>query len=137
MTILNHSLINEWAHYDHNIYMNCWGASMLYLGVLKHPQWLNEKEMRKLLKENVYETLELKVNDIYAIYNIEGALAHTAIYLGNGEFWHKAGNSRTEVTTKNKIDTMYMIPDHGAGFLTKFYRQKTKAQYDIFGRHLR
>lgn len=92
---------------------NCWGFTAYSHGITDVPQWLREKEMNKLLKQNFYEVDTPRRGDVVAWYGSDGeddyCLLHTALYLHNGFIIHKEGERPVEIATVDKAHKTYAI----------------------------
>lgn len=90
---------------------NCWGVTQFVLGFADRLKWLDEFEMKRWLDiytEKIYRPK--KSGDILVVYDMLGTyywLKHTAIYLGNGKYFHKQGSCVAEITTLEGIKETY------------------------------
>lgn len=87
-------------------YYNCWGATLFVLGHARILQWIECGVMRRWLEENT-EPIHRprKPGDIVAVYG--WGLEHTAVYLGNGKYFHKMGSNRAEITDLAGVRKIY------------------------------
>lgn len=97
-------------------YGNCWGTTLYMLGVIKEPRFIDSAEMDPWLDKNTKRVVKPAFGDVLVIrrettdcsciydsapYNCggrseycdaPGALMHTAVYIGDGLYWHQRGH---------------------------------------------
>ena len=81
---------------------NCWGATAHALGAIKKPYWVCGHDMNSFIRKfTKSKSGEFKEGDIVVIYNTDGGrlkkmaeydLIHTAVYIGDGMWYHKLGS---------------------------------------------
>lgn len=85
---------------------NCWGATKFVLGANDRLEWVNGWEMQRWLKLATGEIYRpAKAGDILAVW--EYGLSHTAVYLGNGKYFHKRESNTSEITTLAGVRKIY------------------------------
>lgn len=91
---------------------NCWGATQFVLGFTDRLRWIwDESEMQRWLDmyaEKIYRPK--KPGDILAIHETffgHTYLRHTAVYLGDGKYFHKQGSAKADITTIQGIKDTY------------------------------
>lgn len=106
-------------------YFNCWGATMYVLGHEKRLTWIDQGTMIEWLDENTkhhcspscrchlrseeeFYTLpdNIQPGDILTMWKGDD-LVHTAVYIGRGKFFHKRGESTSEITEISWILWIY------------------------------
>ena len=102
--------------FDNNFdppYANCWALTMLIYGGLKAPKWVTADEIEQWLADNTVDAIgEPRSGDILVMrskynYSRENCIEHTAIYMGNGDYWHKPGNDVGQYTTLAFMQRLY------------------------------
>lgn len=98
---------------------NCWGTTLYIQGVLDEPYWVYGKDMSDWLKSNTYYVPEneVKRGDILVMRDREDtsdqtSLVHTAVYLGDGVYFHKSGSAPAEYTSKHGVIDSYYHTHH-------------------------
>lgn len=94
----------------YNPKFNCWGATQYALGERKKYAWITERVMCQWICEKTVkvEKNSLKIGDILVIScNEYNKLIHTAVYIGNGKWFHKQGKFETSIMTKEEIIKIY------------------------------
>lgn len=97
---------------------NCWGASQYVLKARDTLGWVENQEMTDWLEENTEIVKKPEVGDILTLFNtgmwFDGQrfhfgrrLVHTAVYLGDGEYLHKLGQSRAERVAQRTVFKAY------------------------------
>jgi hypothetical protein len=92
---------------------NCWGATQFVLGFAKRLRWIENHEMYEWLNENTHRIYRpSKWGDILAIYYSDAddrpwGLKHTAVYMGNGQYFHKRGACPAQIVTLKEIKETY------------------------------
>lgn len=96
-----------------NASFNCWGATLFVLNATNCLEWTNDYEMEYFLETKTFPIYEyqLKEGDILVLYGDEyfgeNQLSHTAVYIGNGEYWHKKGELEAETIRLEEILDIY------------------------------
>jgi len=94
---------------------NCWGATLYCLNMDSELLWIDKEEMTEFLDihtKEIDDAPNLKVGDILAMYRDDdhyygSGLCHTAVYLGNGKYFHKKGGGISEITDEIGILDSY------------------------------
>lgn len=129
--MINYIRINKINKLSYSSDVNCWGSTLYALDIENRPKWLDIEAITEFVSNNTkkitgtytnfnrinrYMHNKLEVGDILVIEN-DIEILHTAIYLGNRTFWHKAGSLQAESCDIEPILDLYHYC-HGA---TKFY----------------
>lgn len=94
---------------------NCWGATQYVLRVRDTLAWIEIDEMSDWLIENTEVVKTPEVGDILTLFfaipfdKDKRMLLHTAVYLGDGEYLHKLGQSKAERATKRQVIAHYKM----------------------------
>lgn len=93
----------------YNSEFNCWGATQYLLGHKDKISWINEKKMWSWLdkKTVIINNEKLKAGDILVISRNDGALIHTAVYVGRNKWFHKKGKWEAVRESKEEIINHY------------------------------
>lgn len=96
---------------------NCWGATLFALGQIEELEWTDCQYMTEFLDNETEEINkgEIKIGDILAMYDwYDGdyRLIHTAVYIGNGKFWHKCGGSQSYYHSEVDVLNSYNYDDY-------------------------
>jgi cell wall-associated NlpC family hydrolase len=110
---------------------NCWGATQYALGHRKKYGWVGEQVMWRWLKsKTVLVSDDHQVGDILVISdNRYNQLIHTAVYLGDGIWFHKEGKFEASFHTKQTVIKKYTNEIYFWGERVpkiEIYRLKTK-----------
>ena len=70
---------------------NCWGFTAAHFGWIADIEWVDRDTMINLLSRNTKPVESIEVGDIEAYYDDLGELIHTAVYAGDGLYYHKEG----------------------------------------------
>lgn len=93
---------------EERIQFNCWGATLFVLGVKTRLYWEDELAMDRWLEENTKELYRpRKKGDILVVKDLFGILKHTAVYMGDGKYFHKRGGGIAEVTNLEGVRKVY------------------------------
>lgn len=77
---------------------NCWGATLFVLEGDDSLRWVEDDEMTDWLYDNTDPIEEpTKDGDILVLWRY-GSLWHTAVYMGEGQYFHKKGSNEAEIT---------------------------------------
>lgn len=102
---------------------NCWNATLLALRFSKNVEYTECRYMEHWLANRTVGISRLykrKIGDILVIRALDKELLHTAVYVGDGLYWHKAGyNGKVgyERASLSRILNMY-------GYIHSFRRYK-------------
>lgn len=95
---------------------NCWGTTLYILNELPYLSWVDEFDMQEFLdKKTKPVTDNLQKGDILVLYNTNVTkgnrdhLAHTAVYVGGGRWFHKRGPQDSRFSTKKEVILDYRI----------------------------
>jgi hypothetical protein len=91
--------------------LNCWGATLLILKEKNRLEWVTARRMDKFLKrrtKNVNDANKgLKLGDILVIRDKDSELVHTAVYVGNDNWFHKRGALNSQYDHSRDIVLRY------------------------------
>lgn len=92
----------------HSTYdFNCWGATLYVLGDRDRLKWVDHREMDEFLVEETEPIYRpAKKGDILTV-SVWGRLTHTAVYMGNGRYFHKRGSNSAEITNLAGVRKIY------------------------------
>lgn len=113
-------------------YANCWALTMMICGALDEPKWARLEEVEQWLATctHAYEG-EPRPGDIFVMRSHRNhgrihCIEHTAMYLGNGTYWHKPGSDVGQYTTLEQMQYIY----HDAP-ITEYVRLNSAKDIDI------
>jgi hypothetical protein len=92
---------------------NCWALTMLIWGALDMPKWAAPEEIEEWLFLNTHEAIgKPRPGDVLVMrspfnYGRPNCIEHTAVYMGNGDFWHKPGIDVGQWTTLADMKKIY------------------------------
>jgi cell wall-associated NlpC family hydrolase len=90
---------------------NCWGATLYVLNVSRTLTWVEEHVMQEFLvkRTDKIKTEDIQEGDIFVMYGETwfGYLQHTAVYIGEGMYFHKRGSKHSEITNLEDIFEIY------------------------------
>lgn len=88
---------------------NCYGATRFVLGQAKRLYWTTFSEMQRWLDDNTIKIYRpSKPGDIVTVHVYRDKwLQHTAVYIGNGKYFHKKGSNISEITDLKGIRQTY------------------------------
>lgn len=85
---------------------NCWGATLFTLGARRKLEWVECREMENWLMENTRPIHRpRKQGDILVVERYD--LEHTAVYIGDGKYFHKRGPNTAEITDLAGVRRIY------------------------------
>lgn len=121
-TLVNESKLQQ-AHREGkkgNCGFNCFGASLFVLGRVAKLYWVDCPEITEFINNNTFQINEVQRGDLLIMYaedycddytddqNDEGLIIiHTAVYMGNEEWFHKEGVSRSSFGTQDDVLDSY------------------------------
>ncbi len=83
---------------------NCWNSTLKFHGVPVPRRWEYYASMQAWLEANTHECHKpLKYGDIVWIGYGTDDLEHTAVYVGNGWYWHKNGDRVAEFARLERV----------------------------------
>lgn len=94
-------------------YANCWALTMLICGGLNKPKWVEADEIEKWLALNTHGfNNKVRSGDILVMrspfaYDRNNCIIHTAIYMGEGKYWHKPGSDVGQYATLKDVQKIY------------------------------
>ena len=113
----------------HSKKFNCWGATQFALGMRKKFAWVSEQVMLKWIDKNTTPvTDEVTPGDILILKSSLGTLFHTAVYLGNNNWFHKLGSCETTFSEKEEIIKGYFKDPSSAQILIHRLKKTNKVQ---------
>ena len=88
---------------------NCWGSTQFALNHTKVASWSERSDMENFLSlhSTPVNMHEIKTGDILVMRDLFGTLLHTALYMGNGLFWHKPGSNCARNEKFSEIRSLY------------------------------
>lgn len=99
---------------------NCYCTSLFVLGKREELYWIDCPEITEFINNDTAEVTRVKRGDILVMYaeDIYGdyveqqnedklIIVHTAVYMGNGEWFHKEGGGLSSFTDKKGILNSY------------------------------
>lgn len=112
MTVLNFEQIKKIDNLDNNYCVNCWGSTLNALNVTSKLEWVDLSQIKEFIDNDTIHTDNFDVGTILVMYGNEYCgssyvIIHTAIYLGNDVWWHKAGSLASEHCTIENIFDIY------------------------------
>lgn len=111
MIIQSHIQQMKDATWDgYNPKFNCWGATQYALGQRKRWGWVGAEVMWRWINTKTTPVEgELQEGDVLVIscatYN---KLIHTAVYMGNGKWFHKRGRHDTLIQSQQEVEDCYV-----------------------------
>lgn len=93
----------------YNPKFNCWGATQYALGKRKTYGWVGIQVMETWLHKNTFKIDgEAQVGDILVIKSKKNFfLVHTAVYVGQGVWFHKCGKFETAYESQAEVIKRY------------------------------
>jgi len=91
-------------------YSNCWNSTLLFHKVPVPRRWEDDETIQAWLRANTrrYEQHPRRYGDILWIGDEdEDYIKHTAVYVGNGWYWHKDGDRIAEFATLDRVLQRY------------------------------
>ena len=108
----NLNLANEKGK-DGNSSFNCWGATLFILGAVIELFWATRKEITKFINEKTKLIEEdIKSGDILVLFQKNGKIIHTAVYITEEKLFHKRGNKEAEFTDEEGVKKVYYEYDN-------------------------
>lgn len=100
---------------------NCWNATLFVLGKTDELYWSDNFEIADFINEETFTIPSPSKWDILVLYDFPSSywaeeqgidpeilrICHTAVYIGNGQWFHKRGESQSEFATENEIKEIY------------------------------
>jgi cell wall-associated NlpC family hydrolase len=119
------------ARDGYNSSFNCWGATQYALGQRKRWGWVGENVMwRWLNSKTEVVTGKVRLGDVLVISSaLRGNLIHTAVYMGEGLWFHKQGKFEASSQSKSKVISIYttdLYIYNGDHAKVNIHRLKTK-----------
>lgn len=121
-TLINQSNLEE-AHErgkEGNGRFNCYCTSLFVLGKREELYWIDCPEITVFINNNTIEVTEIQEGDILVMYakdnlkeyleqqNEDGLIIiHTAVYIGNEEWFHKKGGNGSSFVTEEEVRDSY------------------------------
>ena len=110
LSLSNIERANEKAETDSWTF-NCWGGTLYALNQTDILEWVDQCTMIDFLDDNtqIVDSDKLEIGDILALWINKYCLVleHTAVYIGEGVFWHKVGGKESEFGNQEQIQDKY------------------------------
>jgi len=122
-TILNETRMNEAKEQGKGgtSQFNCWGCTLFILDISEDLYWVDNEEITKFIDCNTSIIIKPKIGDILVLYvypDVEWLdeedvdpdilrISHTAVYVGDGKWFHKRGCNQSEFVTEKEIKEVY------------------------------
>lgn len=93
---------------------NCWNATLLYHGVADKIEYTSDAEMEDFLHDKTINVSSepAKIGDVIVLWDDNGELVHTAVYLGDWKVWHKVGMYNERGYEITSVDSALLIYRH-------------------------
>lgn len=102
---------------------NCHGLVLAFFDLVNQPFWADESDLMHLVEQSeIIKSKDVSVLDFMIIECRLGHFIHSAIYLGNGMWFHKKGQNNIEPVPLNHILNTYF----NDGSTMVFYRKDFK-----------
>lgn len=94
-------------------YANCWALTMLICGGIRRPTWAHVDQVEEWLEDKTHDIDDApRAGDIFIMRSRfargrDRCMEHTAVYMGNGIYWHKPGADVGQYTTMADMQEQY------------------------------